>query len=130
VVADHRTHMRHTDVEGDPHSPLSAIEAAAAEVSPELARPRRLADVEPGAARLEATRGGSRDDGGMRKISRNFVRSSLQPGHCGARRFLVSGNPRGWATDLGRAWADLLSPPRDWSVNSVCHFVGSRRFDT
>jgi stearoyl-CoA desaturase (delta-9 desaturase) len=69
----------------------------------------------------------------MRRIGRNFVPlvllGLLLPALAG---YLVSGTLAGAAT--GFLWGGLVRVffvhHVTWSVNSVCHFVGSRRFDT
>lgn len=73
------------------------------------------------------------EDQGMRKISRRFVPLLLLglslPALAG---YLVSGTLAGAATGL--LWGGLVRiffvHHVTWSVNSVCHFLGSRRFDT
>ncbi len=69
----------------------------------------------------------------MRTISRQFVPililGLLLPALAG---YLVSGTLAGAATGL--LWGGLVRiffvHHITWSVNSVCHFLGSRRFDT
>lgn len=69
----------------------------------------------------------------MRTISRHFVPILLAglvlPALAG---YLVSGTVAGAATGL--LWGGLVRVffvhHVTWSVNSVCHFLGSRRFDT
>jgi stearoyl-CoA desaturase (delta-9 desaturase) len=73
------------------------------------------------------------EDGGMRAIGRNFVPlvllSLALPALAG---YLVSGTAAGAATGL--LWGGLVRiffvHHVTWSVNSVCHFFGTRRFDT
>jgi len=73
------------------------------------------------------------EDHGMRSISRHFVPLVLGslaiPALAG---WLVSGTLVGAATGL--LWGGLVRiffvHHVTWSVNSVCHFLGSRRFDT
>jgi stearoyl-CoA desaturase (Delta-9 desaturase) len=133
-VADHRKHHAHTDVEGDPHSPhvghsdgvrgvLSGLWHAH---SGWLMSTQGRADWKRYAADLY-------EDRGMRVIARQFVPlvlvSLLLPALLG---YLASGTLAGAATGL--LWAGLVRiffvHHVTWSVNSVCHFVGSRRFDT
>jgi len=73
------------------------------------------------------------EDRGMRAIGRQFVPilalGLALPALAG---YLVSGTLAGAATGL--LWGGLVRiffvHHITWSVNSVCHFVGSRRFDT
>jgi stearoyl-CoA desaturase (Delta-9 desaturase) len=133
-VADHRKHHAHTDVEGDPHSPhvghdgglrgmLSGLWHAHAGW---LMSSQGRADWKRFAPDLY-------EDRGMRAIGRNFVplvfASLALPAAAG---YLVSGTLLGAATGL--LWGGLVRiffvHHVTWSVNSVCHFFGSRRFDT
>ena len=133
-VADHRKHHAHTDVEGDPHSPhvghdgglrgmLSGLWHAHAGW---LMSNQGRADWNRFAPDLY-------EDSGMRTINRNFVPLVLAglalPALAG---YLVSGTLAGAATGL--LWGGLVRVffvhHVTWSVNSVCHFFGSRRFDT
>ena len=133
-VADHRKHHAHTDEEGDPHSPhvghgsgvkgvLSGLWHAHAGW---LMSDQGRADWKRHAADLY-------EDRGMRAISRHFgalVLAGLAlPALAG---YLVSGTLAGAATGL--LWGGLVRiffvHHVTWSVNSVCHFFGSRRFDT
>jgi len=129
-VADHRKHHAHTDEEGDPHSPhvgqgsgLKGLwfahvgwltktqgEAAFRKYAPDLC-----------------------DDKGMRWISRNFIwfvgLSLLIPFVLGfvLHGFSLSGAL--WTL----LWAGFVRMfflhHATWSINSVCHFFGRRRFD-
>jgi stearoyl-CoA desaturase (delta-9 desaturase) len=73
------------------------------------------------------------EDPGMRAIARNFVpliiASLLLPALIG---YTVTGTLAGAATAL--LWGGLVRiffvHHVTWSVNSVCHFFGARRFDT
>jgi stearoyl-CoA desaturase (delta-9 desaturase) len=133
-VADHRKHHAHTDVEGDPHSPhvghadglrgvLAGLWHAHAGW---LMSSQGRADWKRFAPDLY-------EDPGMRAIGRNFVPlvlvSLALPALAG---YLVSGTAAGAATGL--LWGGLVRiffvHHVTWSVNSVCHFFGSRRFDT
>src|SRR5919204_2513043 len=132
-VADHRKHHAHTDKEGDPHSPHVGRGEGIRGVLGGLwhahtgwflthqgrADPKRYArDLD--------------EDRGMRLISRHFVSlvaaSLAIPALLG---YAVSGTLVGALTGL--LWGGLvrifLAHHVTWSVNSVCHFLGSRRFD-
>ena len=110
-VADHRKHHAHTDEEGDPHSPhVGHRRRPARRLRRPLARPHRLADVDPGARRLEALRARPLRGPGMRLIARQFVplvcSASLLPALAG---YLVTGTLAGAAPVCSGA---------DWSAFS------------
>lgn len=133
-VADHRKHHAHTDEEGDPHSPHVGHDGGVRGVfaglwhahSGWLMSTQGRADWKRYAADLY-------EDDGMRTISRQFVplvfASLAIPALAG---YLVSGTLIGALTGL--LWGGLVRiffvHHITWSVNSVCHFLGSRRFDT
>lgn len=133
-VADHRKHHAHTDEEGDPHSPHvghdGGLRGALAGLwhahSGWLMSTQGRADWKRYAPDLY-------EDRGMRVIGRQFVPlvllSLALPALAG---YAVSGTLAGAATGL--LWGGLVRiffvHHVTWSVNSVCHFVGSRRFDT
>jgi stearoyl-CoA desaturase (delta-9 desaturase) len=129
-VADHRKHHAHTDVEGDPHSPhvghgsgLTGLWHAHAGW---LTETQGQADWKRYARDLY-------DDAEMRRIGRGFPLlvglSLLAPTALGfvLHGFTLEGAVR------GLVWGGLvrifLVHHVTWSVNSVCHFFGSRRFD-
>jgi stearoyl-CoA desaturase (delta-9 desaturase) len=129
-VADHRKHHAHTDEEGDPHSPHVG----------EGSGLRGLWHAHTGW--LFTNQGQARaskyarelvEDPGMRRISRNFpaivVAGLLIPFAIG---WAVSGRLTGGLEGL--LWGGLvrifLLHHITWSINSVCHFYGRRRFDT
>jgi stearoyl-CoA desaturase (delta-9 desaturase) len=128
-VADHRKHHAHTDEEGDPHSPhvgegsgLSGLWHAHIgwlyRTQGQAATRRYAPDM------LE--------DRGLRLISRSFgplvLLSLLIPFAAG---FLIHGTLGGALLTL--LWAGFirifLLHHVTWSINSVCHFFGRRRFD-
>ena len=129
-VADHRKHHAHTDQEGDPHSPhvghgsgLSGLWHAHVGW---LMETQGQADWKRYAPELY-------EDPAMRKIGRRFpllvVLSLLIPTVAG---YVLDGFTLRGAL-LGYIWGGLvrifLVHHITWSVNSVCHFFGSRRFD-
>ena len=132
-VADHRKHHAHTDEEGDPHSPHVGHDGGVRGVlaglwhahSGWLMSTQGRADWKRYAADLY-------EDRGMRRISRAFpwlVLATLAiPALAG---YLLSGTLLGALTGL--LWGGLVRiffvHHVTWSVNSVCHFLGSRRFD-
>ena len=133
-VADHRKHHAHADEEGDPHSPhvghgegLRGVLAGLWHAhSGWLMSTQGRADWKRYAPDLY-------EDRGMRMIGRRFVSlvylSLAIPAFAG---YLVSGTLAGAATGL--LWGGLVRiffvHHVTWSVNSVCHFLGSRRFET
>jgi stearoyl-CoA desaturase (delta-9 desaturase) len=133
-VADHRKHHAHTDEEGDPHSPHVGHGAGVVGSIKGLwwahlgwlldrhgqADPRRYArDL--------------REDAGMRRINAAFpflvVAGLMLPFVAG---FVIAGTLAGAATALlwGGFVRVFILHHVTWSVNSVCHFFGRRRFDT
>lgn len=133
-VADHRKHHAYTDAEGDPHSPHvghgEGMRGALAGLwyahSGWLMSSQGRADWQRYAPDLY-------EDPGMRAIARHFailvVASLAIPSLVG---YAVTGTATGAATAL--LWGGLVRiffvHHVTWSVNSVCHFFGSRRFDT
>ncbi len=133
-VADHRKHHAHTDEEGDPHSPHVGHGEGVRGVVAGLwhAHTGWLFSTQ-GRADWKRYAPDLYEDSGMRAINRNFVwlvlLSLALPALAG---YLVSGSLAGAATGL--LWGGLVRiffvHHITWSVNSVCHFLGSRRFDT
>ena len=132
-VADHRKHHAHTDEEGDPHSPHVGHGDGVRGVLAGLwhAHVGWLL-VEQGRAARQRYAPDLCEDHGMRWISRWFpvlVLAGLAiPALAG---YAVSGSLAGAATGL--LWGGLVRVffvhHVTWSINSVCHFTGSRRFD-
>ena len=129
-VADHRKHHAHTDRDGDPHSPhighgsgLSGLWHAHVGW---LLETQGQADWKRYAPELY-------EDPKMRRIGRGFpllvVLSLLIPTVAGfvLDGFTLAGALRGYV------WGGLvrifLVHHVTWSVNSVCHFFGRRRFE-
>jgi stearoyl-CoA desaturase (Delta-9 desaturase) len=133
-VADHRKHHAHTDEEGDPHSPHVGHDGGVRGVLAGLwhAHSGWLMSIQ-GRADWKRYAKDLYEDRGMRTISRQFpllVLATLAlPALAG---YLVSGTLLGALTGL--LWGGLVRiffvHHVTWSVNSVCHFLGSRRFDT
>lgn len=133
-VADHRRHHAHADVEGDPHSPHVGHGEGIGGVTRGLWHAHVGWLVrEQGMARRRKFAPDLLEDRGMRWISRQFpllVLAGLAiPAAAG---FAVTGTALGAATGL--LWGGLvrifLVHHVTWSVNSLCHFLGSRRFET
>lgn len=133
-VADHRKHHAHTDVEGDPHSPHVGHGSGIRGVL------RGLWHAHTGWLLVSHGRADWRrfapdlcDDPGMRRLTGLFpwlvLAGLLIPAAAG---FAVTGTASGAA--LGFLWGGLVRVffvhHVTWSVNSVCHFFGTRRFDT
>jgi len=133
-VADHRKHHAHTDEEGDPHSPHVSPDGGVQSVFAGLwhAHTGWLMSSQ-GRADWKKYAPDLYEDKGMRYINRHFgflVYMTLAiPALAG---FLVSGTLVGAATGL--LWGGFVRiffvHHITWSVNSVCHFLGTRRFDT
>ena len=133
-VADHRKHHAHTDEEGDPHSPHVGPDGGVRGVFSGLwhAHTGWLMSTQ-GRADWKRYAPDLYEDSGIRAISRRFVplvfASLAIPALAG---FLISGTLLGALTGL--LWGGLVRiffvHHVTWSVNSVCHFLGSRRFDT
>ena len=129
-VADHRKHHAHTDVEGDPHSPHvghgSGLRGLWHAHTGWLLETQGQADWRKYAAELY-------EDPAMRRIGKRFpwlVLVSLAiPTLAG---FVLHGFTLGGAL-RGYVWGGLvrvfLVHHVTWSVNSICHFFGSRRFE-
>jgi stearoyl-CoA desaturase (delta-9 desaturase) len=129
-VADHRKHHAHTDVEGDPHSPHvghgSGLRGLWHAHAGWLLETQGQADWKRYATELY-------EDPAMRRIGRRFpwlvLASLLIPTLAGfaLHGFTAAGALRGFV------WGGLVRiffvHHITWSVNSVCHFFGRRRFD-
>jgi stearoyl-CoA desaturase (delta-9 desaturase) len=129
-VADHRKHHAHTDREGDPHSPHvghgSGLPGLWHAHVGWLLETQGQADWQKYAAELY-------EDPAMRTIGRSFPQLALLS--------LLIPTVAGWALHdftaagalRGLVWGGLVRiffvHHVTWSVNSVCHFFGSRRFD-
>jgi stearoyl-CoA desaturase (delta-9 desaturase) len=128
-VADHRKHHAHTDQEGDPHSPHvghgSGLKGLWHAHTGWLLETQGQSDWKRYARDLY-------EDPKMRRIGRRFplwvVLSLLIPTLAGfaLHNFTLEGALRGYV------WGGLvrifLVHHVTWSVNSICHFFGSRRF--
>jgi stearoyl-CoA desaturase (delta-9 desaturase) len=132
-VADHRKHHAHTDEEGDPHSPHVGHGDGFKGALQGLwhAHMGWLFDSH---GRAEAKRY-ARDlveDPGMRLINRNFLAIVLiglaLPFALG---YAIDGSLAGGLTGLlwGGFVRIFMLHHVTWSINSVCHFFGRRRFE-
>jgi stearoyl-CoA desaturase (delta-9 desaturase) len=129
-VADHRKHHAHTDVEGDPHSPHvghgSGLRGLWHAHTGWLMETQGQSDWKKYARDLY-------EDPAMRRIGKRFplyvLASLLIPTLLG---FALHGFT--WQGALrGYIWGGLvrifLLHHITWSVNSICHYFGTRRFD-
>jgi len=133
-VADHRKHHAHTDREGDPHSPHVGHGDGVRGVLTGLwhAHTGWLLSTQ-GRADWRRYAPDLFEDPGMRSINRRFVPlvflSLALPALIG---YAVGGTLA--AAGTGLLWGGLVRiffvHHITWSVNSICHFLGSRRFDT
>jgi stearoyl-CoA desaturase (delta-9 desaturase) len=130
-VADHRKHHAHTDKDGDPHSPHGhggGIKGAAAGLW--YAHMGWLFD-RAGMAPPERYAKDLYEDPGMRTIQRTFWVWVLAGF---ALPFLLGWAIGGTVADglTGALWGGavriFLLHHVTWSINSVCHFFGTRRF--
>jgi stearoyl-CoA desaturase (delta-9 desaturase) len=133
-VADHRKHHAHTDEDGDPHSPHVGCGDGVRGVLAGLwhAHTGWLLSTQ-GRADWKLYARDLCEDPGMRVVNRSFVPLvALGLALPAVAGYLVGGTLVGAATGL--LWGGLVRVffvhHVTWSVNSVCHFVGSRRFDT
>jgi stearoyl-CoA desaturase (delta-9 desaturase) len=131
-VADHRKHHAFTDEDGDPHSPHGhGGGLAGAFKGLVYAHMGWLLETQ-GAADKRRFAKDLLEDPGLRKISRRFpliVLAGLAlPAALG---FALTGTVAGALTGL--LWGGFVRiffvHHVTWSVNSVCHYFGTRRFD-
>jgi stearoyl-CoA desaturase (delta-9 desaturase) len=128
-VADHRKHHAHTDEEGDPHSPHighgSGLRGLWHAHTGWLFETHGQADWKKYARELY-------EDEGMRRIGRAFpwlaLASLAIPALLG---FVLHGFTAEGAL-RGLVWGGLVRAfflhHSTWSINSVCHYFGRRRF--
>jgi stearoyl-CoA desaturase (delta-9 desaturase) len=129
-VADHRKHHAHTDEEGDPHSPHvgegSGLRGLYHAHVGWLFEHNGTADAKRYAPDLL-------EDDGMRFISRHFlwwvILGLAIPFAVG---YAIGGTLS--AALLALFWGGLVRVffvhHVTWSINSICHFFGQRRFET
>jgi stearoyl-CoA desaturase (delta-9 desaturase) len=131
-VADHRKHHAHTDVEGDPHSPHAGHGAGLRGTIRGLYHAHvGWLFTEHGRARARKYAPDLYEDRGMRRIHRAFPWIALStfaiPFGLG---FALTQSLHGALTAL--LWGGVIRVFMEhhvtWSINSVCHFFGRRRF--
>jgi stearoyl-CoA desaturase (delta-9 desaturase) len=133
-VSDHRKHHAHTDQEGDPHSPHAGF--AGGGLRNAL---RGLFHAHVGWLWVNEGRAGARkyapdllEDRGMRRISRGVPWLALAtfaiPALLGG---LITWSWTGALTGLlwGGFVRVFLLHHVTWSINSICHFLGTRPFE-
>ena len=129
-VADHRKHHAHTDEEGDPHSPHvgqgNGLRGLYHAHVGWLFEDHGIAEAKRYAPDLL-------EDPGMRFISRNFLAwVGLSLALPFALGYAIGGTLE--AALLAFFWGGLVRiffvHHVTWSINSICHFFGSRRFAT
>lgn len=132
-VADHRKHHAHADEEGDPHSPHIGHGEGVRGVLAGLwhAHTGWLFSTQ-GRADWKRYAPDLYEDPTMRAINRRFLPLVLLGLALPALAGLAVGGLPGAATGL--LWGGLVRVffvhHITWSINSVCHFLGTRRFDT
>ena len=129
-VADHRKHHAHTDEEGDPHSPHvgqgNGLRGLYHAHVGWLFEDHGIAEAKRYAPDLL-------EDAGMRFISRHFVWwVALGLAIPFALGYAIGGTLT--AALLALFWGGLVRVffvhHDTWSINSICHFFGTRRFET
>jgi stearoyl-CoA desaturase (delta-9 desaturase) len=133
-VADHRKHHAHTDEEGDPHSPHTHAGEGWKGAMEGLwhAHVGWLWSTQ-GAASKRKYAPDLMEDPGMRWINRHFLWWVLAPlAIAFGLGFALTGELKGGLTAL--LWGGFVRVfflhHVTWSINSICHFFGSRRFET
>jgi len=132
-VADHRKHHAFTDAEGDPHSPHGHGEGLRGALSGLwYAHMGWLVDTQ-GQATKRRFAPELLEDRGMRRVNAAFLPLvGLTLAIPFALGLAITGTLAGGLTGL--LWGGLVRiffvHHITWSINSVCHFAGSRRFET
>jgi stearoyl-CoA desaturase (delta-9 desaturase) len=133
-VADHRKHHAHADHDGDPHSPhvqfgdgwMGALKGLFHAHMGWLLTDHGQAERRKYAKDLV-------EDRGMRKINRRFHWWVLLGLAMGSLIGFLLGGLTLKAALTGLLWGGFvrifLQHHVTWSINSVCHFFGRRRFD-
>ncbi|MDX6723289.1 MAG: hypothetical protein QOD73_1693 [Solirubrobacteraceae bacterium] len=132
-VADHRKHHAHTDEEGDPHSPHTGQGAGFMGAIRGLLHAHvGWLVTDHGRAERERYARDLVEDRGMQRINSWFLPLVLLglavPFAAG---WIITGELSGalWATFWGGLVRIFMLHHVTWSINSICHFFGRRRFD-
>jgi stearoyl-CoA desaturase (delta-9 desaturase) len=132
-VADHRKHHAHTDEEGDPHSPHThAGDGWRGALNGLWHAHMGWLWSTQGAASKRKYAPDLMEDDGMRWINRHFLYWVIAPMVVAfGLGFALTGELKGALTALlwGGFVRIFLLHHVTWSINSLCHFFGSRRFD-
>jgi stearoyl-CoA desaturase (Delta-9 desaturase) len=133
-VADHRKHHAYADEEGDPHSPHTTHGTGLGATIKGLWH-AHIGWMFEGVGRAEQMRFAPdlMKDRGLRAISSNFFPLMfLSLAIPFALGYLIGGSLTDALLALlwGGAVRIFLLHHVTWSINSVCHFFGRRRFDT
>lgn len=132
-VADHRKHHAHTDVEGDPHSPhVGHGDGLMGAIRGLFHAHVGWLFVHEGRAEQQRYARDLHEDPGMQFIQRTFLWwTGLSLAIPFAAGFIIAGTLKGGLIAL--VWGGLVRifflHHITWSINSVCHFFGRRRFD-
>jgi stearoyl-CoA desaturase (Delta-9 desaturase) len=132
-VADHRKHHAFADDEGDPHSPHGHGSGLRGALKGLYYAHMGWLSVTQGQAQKRRFAADLLEDRGIRRISRAFPwilgAGLLIPAALG---YALTGTWKGALT--GYLWGGLVRiffvHHVTWSINSVCHFFGRRRFQT
>jgi len=131
-VADHRKHHAHTDQEGDPHTPHGHGSGLKGAVTGLWYAHMGWLFERSGTSEHERYCRDLHEDRGMRFIHKTFglwvVLGFAIPAAIG---LAITGTWRGAleAALWGGAVRVFLGHHVTWSINSVCHFFGTRRFE-
>jgi stearoyl-CoA desaturase (delta-9 desaturase) len=133
-VADHRKHHAHADEEGDPHSPhVQFGEGWMGALKGLFHAHMGWLFSEHGQAERRKYAKDLIEDRGMRRISRRFLWWVVLGLALGSLIGFVLGGFTLKAALTGLLWGGFvrifLQHHVTWSINSVCHFFGRRRFE-
>jgi stearoyl-CoA desaturase (Delta-9 desaturase) len=133
-VADHRKHHAHADEEGDPHSPhVQFGEGWIGALKGLFHAHMGWLFTDHGQAERRKYAKDLVEDRGMRKINRRFHWWVLAGLAGGSLIGFVLGGFTPKAALTGLLWGGFvrifLQHHVTWSINSVCHFFGRRRFE-
>ena len=132
-VADHRKHHAHTDQEGDPHTPHGHGSGVKGAITGLWYAHMGWLFEHSGTTEHERYARDLYEDRGMQVDPQDLPGSGSRSGSRSRPppASLVTGTWRGAfeAALWGGAVRIFLAHHMTWSINSVCHFFGTRRFD-